>query len=159
MYVHTCIICIKTHSTESHGQGAFHHSWNATVLGSILTARNGKLSSGQYDENGWVFNVPRQCILEYYLFSALWTTLPDFNYFFTVQFLKGGNVWCTHSGNDALGSPSRSCTLEMWCTMDFHFWTRCAPATGQFVPGLSELFLYGRLYVCVCISAPKAVNN
>ena len=27
------------------------------------------------------------------------------------------------------------------------------------VPGFLKLFLCGRLYVCLCVSAPKAINN
>ena len=34
-----------------------------------------------------------------------------------------------------------------------------ALATGRHMPGFLKVFLCGRLYVCLCVSAPEAINN
>ena len=35
----------------------------------------------------------------------------------------------------------------------------CAPAAGRRAPGFLELLLSAKVCVCVCVSAPEAINN
>ena len=44
-------------------------------------------------------------------------------------------------------------------TIEFHLVKPGVPACGRHVPGFLELLLSANFCMCVCVSAPEAINN
>ena len=81
--------------------------------------------------------------------------------------MEGWVTGCNHFGGHRQRNQGGTCLhkiLIIGTIRHKHFYTKCMPAEGRHMPGFLKLLLSVKsvcvhVCLCVCVSAPEAINN